>query len=76
MGGSFYHSGESAGFQNEKWINSTKDKISKNETDPSIRDRDSDLVIEDNTIYEIDRECYERLKKQRKGKKIYPHGSI
>lgn len=29
---------------------------------------DSDLIIEGNTVYEIDRECYERLKKQRKRK--------
>jgi hypothetical protein len=29
---------------------------------------DRDLIVEDNTIYEIDRECYERLKRQRKRK--------
>lgn len=29
---------------------------------------DSDLIIEENTVYEIDRECFERLKKQKKRK--------
>lgn len=29
---------------------------------------DEDLIVEENTIYEIDRECYERLKKKRKSK--------
>jgi hypothetical protein len=28
--------------------------------------RDDDLIIEDNTVYEIDRECYDRIKKQKK----------
>ena len=28
--------------------------------------RDEDLVIEENTIYEIDRSCIERLKRNRK----------
>ena len=29
---------------------------------------DEDLIIEENTVYEIDRECYERLKRQKKRK--------
>ncbi len=29
---------------------------------------DRDLIIEDNTVYEIDRECYERMKRQKKYK--------
>jgi len=29
---------------------------------------DSDLIIEENTVYEIDRECFERLKRQKKRK--------
>lgn len=34
------------------------------------RKEDRDLIIEENTVYEIDRECYERLKKQRKRKAL------
>lgn len=34
------------------------------------RKRDEDLIIDDNTVYEIDRDCYERLKKQRYSKSI------
>jgi hypothetical protein len=30
--------------------------------------RDEDLIIEDNTVYEIDRECYERLKGRKRRK--------
>lgn len=33
-----------------------------------INKRDEDLIIEENTIYEIDRDCYERLKKGKKRK--------
>lgn len=42
-------------------------KESLSEEKASIaRKRDEDLIIEENTIYEIDRDCYDRLKKQRK----------
>ena len=30
------------------------------------RNKDEDLIIEENTIYEIDRDCFERLKRQKK----------
>lgn len=43
------------------------DKYSVGESMKKKRD-DTDLIIEDNTVYEIDRECYERLRKQRKRK--------
>lgn len=33
---------------------------------PSESKRDEDLIIEENTIYEIDRNCVERLKRNRK----------
>ena len=33
-----------------------------------LEQRNQDLIIEENTIYEIDRECFERLKKQRRKK--------
>ena len=31
--------------------------------------KDDDLIIEDNTIYEIDMECYERLLRKRRNTK-------
>ena len=34
--------------------------------EPSKNKRDEDLIIEENTIYEIDRNCVERLKKNRR----------
>ena len=39
-------------------------------TRDDIKDRKGkeDLIIEENTIYEIDRECYERMKRQKKKK--------
>jgi len=30
--------------------------------------KDEDLIIEDNTVYEIDRACYERLRNQKRRK--------
>lgn len=30
------------------------------------RDKDADLIIDENTIYEIDRECFERMKRQKR----------
>ncbi len=32
------------------------------------RKRDEDLIIDENTIYEIDRDCYDRLRKQKRRK--------
>lgn len=51
-----------------------QDRIDK--TNGIMRTRDDikaskgkeDLIIEENTIYEIDRECYERMKRQKKKK--------
>ncbi len=50
-----------------------RDKAAKEETDSKgkaliERKRDEDLIIEENTIYEIDRDCFDRLKKQKKRK--------
>lgn len=67
MGGQFYRSGESKGFQFEK-RNNGANEYRANDVYKNIQDRDNDLIIEDNTIYEIDRECYERLKRQKKRK--------
>lgn len=69
MGGTFYHSAETNGFQYDRNKNRSNDKVNINETDKKSRDRDTDLIIEENTIYEIDRDCYERLKRQKKGNK-------
>ncbi len=54
-------------FQYEKQFSQVK---SKNDSDDTLKKQkdDSDLIIEENTIYEVDRECYERLKRQRKRK--------
>jgi len=75
MGGLFYRSGESSGFQYGKRINNSSEDVSENKANNKVQEKDNDLIIEDNTIYEIDRDCYERLKKQKKGTKIYPTGS-
>ncbi len=66
MGEQFYRFGKStaAGFENQNdWA---KDKSGSSNPSRNLKDTDEDLIIEENTVYEIDRECYERLKKQRK----------
>ena len=51
-----------------------RDRIDKTNGLARIRDdiKDSkgkeDLIIEENTVYEIDRECYERMKRQKRKK--------
>lgn len=51
-----------------------RDRIDKANGIARIRDdiKDSkgreDLIIEENTVYEIDRECYERMRRQKKKK--------
>lgn len=63
MGNRLYYSGSP--FGNKKDF--AKTSINYNNTGERKKE-DSDLIIEENTVYEIDRECYERLKKQRKRK--------
>lgn len=65
MRNDFYQPGDNSGFQYDKYSNTSRDKnlqayLAKG------KGRDEDLIIEENTIYEIDRECYERLKKKKK----------
>lgn len=61
MGEQFY----CTGYQRESAYNSMKGK--PHSTDKTNEKKeDKDLIIEENTIYEIDRECFERLKKQRR----------
>jgi len=44
----------------------SKDTNRPGQNKPAGRKSDEDLVIEENTIYEIDRECVERLKRNKK----------
>ena len=68
MNNRFYHSGDSSGFQYEKRNNTTKENAETSRVDRKSHRKDVDLIIEENTIYEIDRSCYERLKMQKKKK--------
>lgn len=54
-------------FQSEDVKGMSQGKNNMNDNS-KMKNKDDDLVIEENTVYEIDRECYERLKKQRKHK--------
>lgn len=49
-----------------KWGASSKDINRPNQKEQNPNKRDEDLIIEENTIYEIDRECVERLKRSRR----------
>ncbi|HHU73405.1 MAG TPA: hypothetical protein GXZ28_02110 [Clostridiales bacterium] len=62
----YYYSGNSSGFQYGMRSNNSKE-VDGSKNNQKNR-KDEDLVIEDNTIYEIDRECYERLKRHKKRK--------
>lgn len=68
MDSQYYRPGDKNGFQYAKKEDQSKDADNLNNSGQSSRMRDEDLIIEDNTIYEIDRECFERLKKQKKRK--------
>lgn len=64
MGDKYYRSGKLSGYQFEDKNDNITGKPVNNQDDK--KKKDDDLVIEENTVYEIDRECYERYKKQRK----------
>jgi hypothetical protein len=49
-------------------MNNNNNRDYTKETDGRYPQRDDDLIIEDNTVYEIDRGCYEKLKKQKRFK--------
>jgi hypothetical protein len=68
MESQFYTSGNSSGFQYENRGISGQSKGNPNQENKKRKDTDEDLIIEENTVYEIDRECYEKLKRQRKRK--------
>ncbi len=67
MNRKYYSSGNPSGFQYDKPMNSFKENNHPDSLKISSEMED-DLIIEDNTVYEIDRECFERLKRQRKKK--------
>lgn len=64
----FYHSSDGSGLPYE--FNKRKQTQENNlySKKTQRKDDDEDLIIEDNTIYEIDRDCYERLWRQRRKK--------
>ncbi len=69
MEGNFYHFGIPNRVRHEKLRNLSKTNADYDVNNRYTRDNaDDDLIIEDNTIYEIDRECFERLKRQRRKK--------
>lgn len=65
MGKQYFLSGTLSGFQ---YGSGNIPNQGKNETNLVFNKRkeDDDLIIEENTVYEIDRECYERLKRQKR----------
>lgn len=54
------------GYKYAKSEEKFKDTGRPSHKETSGRKRDEDLIIEENTIYEIDRDCVERLKRNRK----------
>lgn len=66
MGGQYFSSGKSSGFPYDKQKITKQGYIDAKDVVRKNSKSDEDLIIEDNTIYEVDRDCYERLKRQRK----------
>lgn len=64
MNHTFYHSGEESGSPYVK--NKRKSAMENDLLVKKVPGKDDDLIIEDNTIYEIDRDCYERLRRQKR----------
>ena len=65
MGNKMYRSNKYNGFIYDKRIherNKPKDGLGQRRHQ---RKSEDDLIIEENTVYEIDRECYERLMRQK-----------
>jgi hypothetical protein len=67
MGEQQHHSGGPSGFQYDN-VNRTQQGKNELNNENKRSKEDKDLVIEENTVYEIDRECYERLRRQKKHK--------
>lgn len=68
MGGQFYRSGKPTGFEYEKQSDNLRENKDYRNANKKQKEVDDDLVIEENTIYEIDRDCFEKLKRQKKRK--------
>ncbi len=66
MNGKYNPSGKPSGFQYEKPMTPSKENNNYLNQVNRISEMEDDLIFEDNTVYEIDRECFERLKRQRK----------
>ena len=66
MDSRYYHSGKQTGFQYGKPMEPVQNRRMTQEKEIQKSTSDEDLIIEDNTVYEIDRECYNRLRRKRK----------
>lgn len=66
MGEQIHPSGKPTGYRYGNQNRVEKNNVNMNHVYKPSNKSDDDLVIEENTIYEIDRECYERLKRQRR----------
>ena len=66
MGEQRHPSGRPAGYHYSNQIKSSQNQVNRKDLYTKQSGKDDDLIIEDNTVYEIDRECYERYKKQKK----------
>jgi hypothetical protein len=66
MNGKYNSSGKPSGFQYDKPKNPSNEDNGKLNIYNNGIEMEDDLIIEDNTVYEIDRECFERLKRQRR----------
>ena len=61
-----YPPGRPSGSQYDKQKTSTNEIKGNHNALHIGNEIEDDLVIEENTVYEIDRECFERLKRQKK----------
>ncbi len=68
MNRQMYPSGRPSGSQYDKQKITANEKNGVHNSINMGKEMEDDLIIEDNTVYEIDRECFERLKSQRKKK--------
>jgi hypothetical protein len=66
MNRQMYPPGKPSGSQYEKQKINTKENNSMYSSINTDKGMEDDLIIEENTVYEIDRECFERLKRQRR----------
>ena len=65
MNRQMYPPGKPSGSQYEKPKTSTNEYNGLRNSINTGKENEDDLIIEENTIYEIDRECFERLKRKR-----------